>query len=231
MSFLKAIKIPYVSVSSVEEYFALPKSEREWHGLYKLPFALPWEGGGSPLCSGWDTFYARIKKDYPFQYFFRRWIPSLDNPITYFIKKYFVWPLQELKYCIIRFIKPCHPRWRKVLPRHRYGDITNLIVDSNFALIQDFYHEEVVDGVVDWTSEEPHKTFHDTLIAHVNWIENDRAVLDDKIAEAYKSAYEDKSTDNYRTKYAKPHNLEKLKFEKETEILKWYIDNREFFWT
>lgn len=231
MSFLKAIKIPYSHVSSVEEYFALPKSEREWGGLYKIPYALPWEKFNSSDSEGWDTFYAKIKKEYPIQYFFRRWIPSLDNPITYFSIKYFVWPLQELKYCITRFIKPCHPRWRRVLPRHRYGDIANLIVDSNFALIQDFYHEEVVDGWVVWTSDEVHKTFHNTLVNYVNWIENERAVLDDKIAEAYNTVHEENSSESYRIKYAEPHNLEKLKSEKETEILKWYIDNREFFWT
>jgi len=229
MSFLKAIYLP-VKVNSVEEYFALPKQDREVHGFYRIPYALPWERFQSTE-TGWDAFYKKIKKEYPVQYFFRHWLPSLDNPIVSIFKRYVSWPLNDLKYNIIRWIKPVHPRWRKSLPRHKYADISHLIVESNFALICDFYHEEVVSGWVDWESDEPHKTFYNKLVEYVNWIEKERSKIEDSYWEAMDISGKNVEPTSYSIKYAEPNKIETLRLSKETEILTWFINNRGFFWS
>lgn len=228
----KKLRIPYSSARSVEEYFSLPSSEREWHGFYKLPFALPSELFNKKE-KGWDCFYVQIKKEYPIQYFLRSWLLSLDNPVWYFLQMYVVWPLRELKYNIIRFITPYFPRWRKVLPRHKYGDITWLVVKSNFALICDFYWEEVIDGIVDWEGTQEHSKFYEELTAHVAWIENKQTELDTTIREEIQKAVESRENSElgFTARYSEVIRLEKVKFDKETEILKWFIDNRTYFWT
>ena len=136
---------------------------------------------------------------------------------------------------IRNFIKPCFPRWRNVLPRHKYGDITYVMVESNFALICDFYHEEVVKGWVDWTSDDVHKKFYTELVAAVHWIETERKKVEDLTEEALTKAVKNKIKVNgkldYHSTYADVDRFEKHKAEKETEILKWFVDNREFFWT
>lgn len=225
----------YMKVNSVDEFFNLPKKEREWYGLYKKPFFLPIEFLGSGDEKGWNCFYDEIRREYPVQYFFRDWLFSMDNPIIFVYKKFISWPLRDLKYNIRRFIKPCFPRWRKVLPRHQYGDITEIVVESNFALICDFYHEEVVDGVVDWTSDDVHKKFYTELVAAVHWIETERKKVDGLIDEALTKAIGNKikvdGKFDYKSTYADHDRLENHKNEKETEILKWFIDNKKFFWT
>lgn len=229
MRFFKSVYLS-VKVNSAEEYFALPKQDREVHGFYRIPCALPWERMETSD-NGWNAFYERIKKNYPVQYFFRRWLPSLDNPLVLVFSRYIKWPLTELKYNIIRWIKPVHPRWRKSLPRHKYADISELIVESNFAFIRDFYHEEIVSGWVDWESDELHKTFYDKIIEYVNWIEKERTKIEAAYWEALEVSTKDTESTSYSVKYAKPNEIEALKISKETEILTWLIDNRSHFWT
>ena len=228
-------KIPYVKVDSVDEYFNLSKGEREWCGLYRKPYALPWEFPSSEDEKGWNYFYESLRKEYPIQYFIREWIPSLDNPLLFAYKKYVSWPIHGIKYAISNFISPCFPRWRKVLPRHKYSDITELVVESNLALICDFYHEEVVDGCVDWSDNDEHKKFYTELVANVHWIEHERNKIDKMKDEALTKAVNNRIKTNGEFDYAKTYadhdRLEKHKTEKETEILKWFIDNRDFFWT
>lgn len=226
-------RIPYSSARSVEEYFSLPLSERNWHGFYKLPFALPSELFNKHE-KGWDSFYAQIKKEYPLQYFLRSWLLSLDNPIWYFLQMFIIWPLRDLKYNIIRLLTPCFPRWRKVLPRHKSGDITWLVVESNFALICDFYWEEVVDGFVDWESSPDYSAFYEELKSNVAWIETKRKELDLTInseLQRVSETREDNKELTFAVRYEEVIRLEKIKVDKETEILKWFIDNRSYFWT
>ena len=224
-------KIPYVNVSSVEDYLSLSKEDREWHGLYKLPYALPSEFFDKTK-KGWDFFNSYIKKTYPIQYFFRRWAFSSDNPL-YWAYMCLYWPFRDFKYAIRLWFNPLHPRWRASLPRHKCCDISELVVTSNFALIRDFYWEEVVDGWVDWTADKIHKDFHDTLVRHVDWIEKGLPELEEMHSKSLANAVSDFSAtkEDYNTKYKKTIEIEKEKRDKETEILIWFIENREFFWT
>ena len=224
--------IPTIHVNSIEEYFALPKKERTWHGLYQSPISLPfvWEDGGG---FGWDKFYQELKKEFPVQYFFRYWLTSFDNPLVHWCYQYLIWPYQNFKNTWSNFWNPCCPRWRKVLPKTQYSDISNLIVDSNFALLKDFYYEEVLNSFIDWDSTEKLKTFRNDLEKHIYWLEEESKKNDEEISNLIQQAYTGGKTpkDKFQTLTKKIHDLEDKKEKNIDKILKWMITNREYFWT
>lgn len=227
-----------IHCNSVEEYFNLPFPEREYKGLYKVPISLPSElfsNTRNPV-KGWDSFYKQIQKEYPIQYFFRHWLTSYDNPVYKFFRETFYWPFVVYKSKLRLFFSPCHPRWRKVLPRTKYSDITELVVEANFALILDFYYEEVENGWVDWSSTKEHKAFYDQLVSNVNWIVSERRELDEAISKELtkankKQVYKKDGHLDYYATYKKLHRLEDEKKNKETKILIWFIENKDRFWT
>lgn len=219
----------------MENYFNLPRNEREVYGLYKVPLSLPCDIFDEHQQKGWTEFYSRIKREYPLQWLFRYWMFSYENPLYKYFKEVY-WKTKDIKSCVRLFISPCHPRWRKVLPRHRYSDITELIITANFALILDFYYEEVENGWVDWSSTKHHQKFYDQLTEYVKWIEEDSKNLEEKITKALtdatvKKIYKKDGSFDYEQTYKKLHRLEEEKQKKETEILKWFVDNRDRFWT
>lgn len=224
-------------VRTAEQFFSLPKSEREFFGFYKVPYSLPSNIFGSSFNElGWEYYWQEIKNEYPFQYFFRHYLPSLDNPLVFAWHKWIFWPFREFRIAFSLFLKPVCPRWRKVLPRHQYNDVTNLVVKANLAMILDFYHEEVVDGFVDWQGDEVHKKFHKELTKHVEWIEKTSKEWDVKLGELLDEASKNPKCDKkgnflYKATYGKYNTLEEKVKNKETEILNWFVENREFFWT
>lgn len=234
---MKLFKIPNVRVSSVEDYFNLPKENREHKGFYRLPFALP-----SKLFRNrdkektWEDFFQQIKEQYPIQYFFRQYLPSLDNPLVYNYYKYIGWKLRDFKYACELFFNPLFPRWRNVLPKHKYSDVSELVVESNFALILDFYYEEVVDGVVDWESDRLHKKFLKEIKEAVLWIETERTkqnnTLDSVLTKVTNNPkYDKKGKFLYDETYQEYNNLEQQIFNKDTSVINWFVKNRQMFWS
>lgn len=228
-----------VSVDSVNQYFSLPKEKREIFGLYKNPTALP-----SDLNSflkdkgdkkGWAFFYNEIKKYYPVQWFFRRWLLSYENPI-YSLLKRISYRFFDLKWKFKNYLKPNYPRWRGSLKRHEYKDICSLIEDSNFNLILDFYYDEVVDGCIDWQADERHKKFYIELLENVRWIETEkpRKQKDYEKALAYATdnyIFDKDGKLDYSATYKHVHAIEDSIEHNTSKILKWVVDNRNFFWT
>jgi hypothetical protein len=233
------MKIPYIKVDSAEEYFKLSSKERTWYGLYRVPYSLPISDFRDYLNknktlkdrSGWCYWRQEIKKHYPVQYFFRVWISSNDNPVIFWYKKFIGWPIKNAYWNTKRFFNPAFPRWRKTLPKHQWRDISEVVIDSNLNLILDFYYEEFMDGNIDWDSDEKHKTFKEQLITHVNWIEEGRKRLSNDIDDALTEAHNNEAVVDYYERYGEMHRLEKIMYDKETEIVKWFIDNRSFFWS
>ena len=208
----------HVMVYSVSEYFALPKSERQRYGIYIKPYALPMSLMDDTI-EGWNAFSKQIRQEYPVQGFIREWLFTYDNPVyRWFGRNY--QRINRLKWNIKRFISPCDPRFRKAYKRWEYKDTCNLIVDVNFALILDFYYEEVVDGHVNWHSDDKHKKFYEWLLSAVNWIETHRAKLYADIDALY-------STHDYK----KIDKLEEMITATDKEYLKDMIDYKEYFWT
>jgi len=168
-------------------------------------------------------------------YLFRKQFFGLNNPAVRAFFKFIKWPCCDLIHHVKTFIDPCFPRWRKTAPRHIYTDGTHLIVESNLAFILDFYYEEIVTGHADWFGDNVYKKFYEELIANVNWIENERKEIEKLSTEALtkvlkSSIFSDNSID-YNKAYADHNRLEQHKQQKETEILKWVVDNRDFFCT
>jgi len=223
------IDLKTVNVHTVEDYFNLPKKERSWMGLYLKPMSLRCSGhifdsneGGYTFnfLSEWDNFSQMIRKEYPIQGYFREWFFTVDNPVYFFIWK--IWDnAKDLYYNLKRLIWPVAPRFRKVAPRWRYDDVCEIIREVNFALILDFWHEEVVDGCVDWTSDEYHKKFYDWLKSSVEYIETGRKTLLDELNASY----------DLPDKYATTNRLEDVLRVKDEAILIQMMKYRERFWS
>lgn len=211
-----------VRVHSVEKYFALPKSQREWHGIYRLPIGLPADFmSDNPSEKGWDEFSRRIRTEYPIQGFIREYLLSYDNPI-YALFGRAIYRIKGYKYNIKRFFVPCSPRFRAVWPRWQYKDTSEAIIDVNFALILDFWHEEIVDNNhVDWSADTKGREFYNWIKSAVNYIEVYRV----KHQKALDKAYDIK--DGYKT----VRMYEDLIRNTDTEILKKMVEYREYFWT
>jgi len=216
---------PHANAHSIEEYFALPKLQREKWGLYLMPIALPCDifGDGE---EGFKAFSSKIRKEYPVQGFIREWVLSWDNPAYAFLNRIGM-KLSDARYSVKRFITPACPRFRKAYPRHTYKDITGAVVDINFALILDFWHEEVVDGHVDWESDDEHIKFHTELKNAVNYLEIERPQLQEKIELALSEA----CGKSYEEKYGEYDRLGEQLTAKDSEILIWFMKQRDAFWT
>jgi hypothetical protein len=231
--------LPYIKVNSVDDYFNLPSSERERWGLYRRPFALPCEwletrmgkksGDLKPEKRGWASWREQIKREYPVQWFLREWCFSYENPIYAFIKGVY-FDYTEKKYAIKRFIKPFYPRFRKSMPRHKYIDVCEALKRVNFALILDFWHDEMSSGTVDWEDNAQHKNFYKRVEALVKYIEVERPALEKKADDALTLAT-NKKTGTYEQRYSKYNAIEAKIAQKDTDLLVWAMQNREMFWT
>lgn len=222
------ILFPLAPAHSIAEYFALPKNKREKWGIYLMPISLPCnilESKEEDEDTGFSAFAVEIRKQYPIQGFIREWLMSWDNPVYGFIQRIFS-KCDDVKHNIKRFINPCCPRMRKAYPRHGYKDITGAVTDINFALILDFWYEEVVDGHVNWQSDDIHIKFYNELKAAVHFIEVERPKLQDAISNALNKA--DKTREEQYLEYA---SITKQAAVKDTETLNWFITSRDFFWT
>jgi len=234
--FKKSFKSKYylpnpIRISTAEEYKALPQADRERNGLYLMPFGLAIDistmGKGN---SEWDKFYAFIRQEYPVQYFFRHWLTSWDNPIYAFLKLRYM-KYEDVKYSTKRFFNPLFPRWRKSCKRHEYMDVCTLVTKSNFALILDFWYEEVVDGFVNWHSQPSHKQFYNEIKAHVKYIEEGRKKLEDKSDIELTKATKKSKKLSYGERYGKHNKIEEQIKTLDTAVLVWLANNRDFLWT
>ena len=227
-------QIKYIHVDGVKDYFALPKAERERYGLYRKPMALPMgnlfgrKRKGEE--EGWDAWERQIRKEYPVQWFVREWLTSYDNP-AYALYARTVRKVSDAWWNIKRFVSPVHPRYQKAHPRWEYSDITELAVEINFSLILDFWHEEVVDGHVDWQSDATHKKFYKELKTHVTYIEIGRAKIQKTIDDSLTKAIDDGRELTYLQRYGKHDAAEALLEKSDTQVLVWFAKNRRFFWT
>ena len=233
MSFKTSFCLKDHPVHTVKDYIELPRALRETnYGFYLVPFALAFniDGFYPDRVTEWDKFYNYIKTEYPIQWFFRHYLTSWDNPITRQLKLIGM-RLSDVKYGIKRFVKPLFPRWRKSCSRHEYTDVQELIVSSNFALILDFWYEEVLDSTVEWDSNDEHKQFYEELSTHVKYIETGKKALEDKSSKELSIASKKKGKKSYEERYGKYNKLEQELRNNDTHILSWFIENRRYFWT
>lgn len=220
---------------SAKEYFALPKEKREWNGLYKKPLAMPFDfkswDDPNYMDDGWNEWNFKIKREYPIQWFFREWMTSYDNPV-YAAYSRTKMKLEKWYYNVKRFIKPTRPKLMKATKRHSYEDVTNLVVDVNFALILDFWYGEVVDGFVDWHSDEQHQAIYDWLSYAVKWIESEKPMLQEEVelllTKANKECNDGKT---YELAYKDFNDMEKLIDDTDTAVVMQLAKHRDYLWT
>lgn len=130
--------------------------------------------------------------------------------------------IKDIFRSIKRFFKPCHPRWRKVLPRNRYADVDHVIEESVFALVLDFWYEEARPEVtiVDWSLEETgHAEFYAWLQKAVQKIEEEFPRRDKELHET--------PIDKVQLFLDKERELNRDK----DNLLKEIIDRKGYMWT
>ena len=230
--------LPYAKAQSIDEYFALPRDEREKFGLYLHPLSLPIDGfyASDPNAKGWAHWEKEIRKLYPIQGYIREVLLSYDNPVYAFLsgKKR---QLSDLKWKINRLIRPLHPRIHKAYRRYEVKDISSAIIDVNLALILDFWYEEVTNSIVSWDHDKQHKDFYSQIKKAVKYTEVERPPLQDRADKELTKATNSRKNNKKGSKasfsdiYGKHNALEKKIEECDTATVLWAINNRGFFWT
>lgn len=170
MMFFKKAKYFFndgLKTHDVQSYFELPKSEREFLGLYIRPQKY-W------LSPKWDE---QIKNNYPIQYFFREWIFSIKNPF-FSIVVFVLNKIEEGIFILKRWKNPKRKFWRKVWPRYKLKSISDVMVESNFALVLDFWYDISKEGKL---IKKEREQFYTWLADIVEWIENERVLLKKQI--------------------------------------------------
>lgn len=183
---------------------------------YPVPASLSWDD--------WKTWRENTKKQYPVQYWLRETVPHW---FAVRIKM----PCRDLYWNIYRFFKPCHKDIRKAIPR-QWSDITNLIIDVNFAMILSF-KKESDESCVDWDGTPEHRKFKNWLDSAAGWINAARPALMRQQDNAYPPhpLPDDMKNKSYDELYGEVNRIEQLIDETDTNILKQMIEYRGYFWT
>lgn len=182
---------------------------------------------------------------------------SLNTKIKEIVSSCNVWNILPYRWSLYyyEYIKPAFcPKNKKIraaIPR-KWADISNLIVDINFAMIKQFYEDEYLLGFVDWEgSSEGHKKFEQWLKEAYAYVVYKRPSLEAERDNSYPPSkpfnewFEEKTVlENgkkvyqmiddgvpYEVKYKDVIRLEKEIEENDTKFLKELIEYREYFWT
>jgi hypothetical protein len=144
----------------------------------------------------------------------------------------------EAKWEIYRFFRPLHPRAHKAFPRHKYLDVDTVIENVGFALILDFWYEQVVDGIVSWDTSVGHKECYNWMEDAVKYIQIDRPELKRQLDNAITEAVKDFSLTAPIKKNTKAEKAMKLSHKLETKINKFdthhlynLVKYRGYLWT
>lgn len=204
---------------SAEAYFALPLCKREKYGIYQKPAYL--------ISGDWAIFEKRIREEYPIQGWLREWAFTYHNPVYATIIRGY-WALREFNWAIRRFIKPVFPRYRKVSPRWKYIDGCELIPNTLFAIVLDFWHIEVkASNSIEWGF---HKEFYTWLKECVAFIEVDSVKMQNEIDALYKTVDYDNKKQRVSV-YKKIDRIEARLEKTKSMHLKKIIEYRGLFWT
>jgi hypothetical protein len=212
-----------IKVRTFKDYVDLPAKERtSKYGMYLVPVALPHDD--------WDEFNKFVSKEFPWQYFFRHWLTSFDNPAYafYSINRR---RIQEFYFDVRAFISPRHKRFRKAYPRHAYLDLDSIIVKSLFGLILDFWYDEsMIDDSYPEELDEKQREIYNWLKYAVYYIEG----IHPKKHEEIKYLYELRGQlKDFEAKVKVTNKINGVKDEirdEETKILTKFIEYRGSLW-
>lgn len=182
---------------------------------YETPSSLSWDD--------WESWRVNTRQQYPVQYFFR------EEVSLYFSIR---WRrIKDLKYKIKCFFFPMHQEIRKAIPR-TWTDLSDLVVDLNFAMILSF-KKEADESWVDWDGTEGHRKFKNWLDTAADWIEKTRPELEKQRDNSYppQRPFKERSAKTYDELYGEVNRIEKLINETDSNILKQMVEYRDYMWT
>lgn len=129
---------------------------------------------------------------------------------------------------------PKHTRIRKVVPKD-WHDLDYILLQVNFEIIKSFYEDEYLNGLIDWESDEKHKSFAEWLFTAYHYITVTRPELEQEMDAAYPDSddFNRKITSKklYKELYGDVDRIEKHIHKMDTKILTELIKNRDFLWT
>ena len=206
------------SISAQRGIFAKLFKYLEFKGiLYTTP--------SSATMEGWDKWRAKVKKEYPIQYFIRDKFEDIEY---WFISRY-----KRIRYWVKTTLRPENSRIRAAVPI-RGSDLCAIITEMNFALILQF-KEEADKSIVDWDAHETHKEFKDWLDRAALWITEGRPNLEKELQRAYpETSINDILTvdlNQVKDLYSEVYRLEDLIAQTDENIIIQMVKYRGHFWT
>lgn len=218
--------------TTFKSYHAIPKSEREWLGLYMTPNSYLVEDFES-LFSGSSKYRVYWKENYPIQYFIR------NDFCDFFL--YRTWELEAFWRKVKLIFRSENSRHNNLIPKE-YSDDTHLIGHVITQLFKNF-ENELEAGIVDWEAMEHTNEFKQWYIKTRKRIDKVLPYIEERENKAL-----DKWADNRdcRKQELVPDDWDKTKgvyalrftqywedthYSVQTKILKEIIEKRNRFWT
>jgi len=186
-------------------------------------FSFMYETPCSLTLDDWESWRQETKEKYPFQYWLR------EDVYYWFCG--FKWKWDDFSYKVKCTLKPKHQEIRKAIPK-TWTDVSNLIVDVNFAMILSF-KKEADESWVDWDGTEKHREFKNWLDSAAHWITVGKPRCEaqaDVLYPPYPLPSHLKGKP-YEQLYGELNKMLALIEESDSKILKQMIEYREYFWT
>ena len=181
---------------------------------YKKPHAL--------TLIDWAEWENAVKKAHPIQYSIREKTSDFYGCLRH--------SYNRCRRFIKKIVKPYNVKIRKAIPRE-WADVTSLIVQVNFAMIEQFY-DEAQDSHVDWEFTEESAKFKKWLEGAHLWITKERKELEVQLENSYPEVnLMAKPEIPWIELYGEVVRLEELINKRDSEILKEAIDYRDYMWT
>lgn len=216
-----------LDVHTVESYFQLPRSERTHLGFWYLkPFALPWDvsallGGPKRTTeSGWTEWEARIKKEFPIQFFLRDTVGGYIDIRQRVVRH---WWYDH----VVCHLRPRQKWLTKKIPK-TWCDKTTLIPLVLFEMVVNFVDSEKCFENVEYSATEEHAKFAYELRECYGFITETLPELERQLQASYPT--NESRTGVYEDDYALVNQYEKEIEEQTTKWLTWIVANRSSFW-
>ena len=123
------------------------------------------------------------------------------------------------------------PRIKKVYKKTAYKDLKEIIIDINFAIILDFWYEQIKKSEFNPFSD-THEDFYTWIENTVHYIENERPLLINKINQSLDEASSHISVTGDTIKLYKDYGTLSTELsDRDSQILNDLIKYRFYFWT
>lgn len=133
---------------------------------------------------------------------------------------------------LFKFLFCCKfPRLKKVYKHLSYRDLENKIAELNFAIILDFWYQQIKESDWDWTELEDRKNFYKWIKNTVEYIENERPLLLNKIKLSLDEASSHKEVSKDTIKLYREYRELNIELqEKDNSIITELLKYRNYFW-